>query len=334
MSAAACRTDVILLAHAAEPIRVAHKPKRQKRVHNVFYDDRGFPDQSDDYDYLLHSVDGGPVLRKLRHPAPDLDGPVDPSFLLVFNPDVHESLMREELDLSHLSPDVRDQVYDFIREFWSVFDSKGVTVPVKYYECVIDTGSARPIAIKKIHYGENETVIMRKCIAALAKVGHICQVRGDEWLFKALLAPKPHQEHVQDIDDFVWRFCVNYTPLNGVTCIIAFPIPRCDSAVYNEFGGQRMAFMWLWDAPQGFHQLRVALCSQPKLAFQGTDAMKWTYNVMPLGPTNGPATFINFAHDICSVWQEEARSRGDPVGDQYNTRIVMTTSLTGAWILP
>ena len=92
LSAAESRNDVPLLAHAAEPIRVAHKPKRQKRVHNVFYDDRGFPDQSDElFDYLLHSVDGEPVLRKLGYPAPDLEGPVDPSFLPVFNPDVHES---------------------------------------------------------------------------------------------------------------------------------------------------------------------------------------------------------------------------------------------------
>ena len=65
--------------------------------------------------------------------------------------------------------------------------------------------------------------------------------------------------------------------------------------------------MWLWDATQGYHQLRVAVDSQPKLAFQGTDAIKWTYTVMPFGPTNGPATFINFAHDINSVWQEEAK---------------------------
>ena len=62
LSAAASRNDVPLLAHAAEPIRVAHKPKRQKRVHNVFYDDRGFPDQSDKFDYLLNIVDGDPLL--------------------------------------------------------------------------------------------------------------------------------------------------------------------------------------------------------------------------------------------------------------------------------
>ena len=271
----------------------------------------------------MHTIEGGPVFRKLLHEAPALDGPVDPAFASVFNPDEHESLLREQLDLTHLPLDVQDQVYGLIREFWSVFDSKGITVPVKSYECVIDTGSARPIAIKKINYGDHESNIMRKAIAALAKVGHIRQIHDGEWLFKALLAPKPHQEHVRDIDDFVWRFCVNYIPLNGVTRVIAFPIPRCDSAVFSEFGGGSFLYMWLWDAPQGYHQLRVAPESQPKLAFQGTDAIKWTWNVMPFGPTNGPATFINFAHDICSVWQEEARRRGVPIGDSFNTRIIV-----------
>jgi hypothetical protein len=30
------------------------------------------------------------------------------------------------------------------------------------------------------------------------------------WLSKAVLALKPHQEHVTDIANFVWWFCVNY----------------------------------------------------------------------------------------------------------------------------
>ena len=55
-SVAARRINMPLLTHAAEPIRVAHKPKRQKRFHNVFYDDIGFHDQFDEFDYLLHSV--------------------------------------------------------------------------------------------------------------------------------------------------------------------------------------------------------------------------------------------------------------------------------------
>jgi hypothetical protein len=113
---------------------------------------------------------------------------------------------------------------------------------------------------------------MRKCISALAKVGHICQVTDGGWLFKALLAAKPHQEHVINIEDFIWRFCVNYNPLNMVTRVIAYPIPRCDLAVFNEFGLGK--WMIMFDAPMGYHQLAVALASQEKLAFQGVNAIK------------------------------------------------------------
>jgi hypothetical protein len=205
-------------------------------MQNVFLDNRGFPDQSDEYDHLLHSIDGGTVLRKLQHPMPDLNGPVDPSFDHPFIPEEHKDILRKKVDLSHLDPDQQTKVYNLLREFWPVFDKWGVFVPVKNYECLIDTGTAHPIAVKKIFYGKQETVIMRRCISALAKVGHIRQITDGRWLFKALLAAKPHQEHVRNIEDIVWRFCVNYIPLNSVTCIIAYPIPRCDSLVFNKFG--------------------------------------------------------------------------------------------------
>jgi hypothetical protein len=66
---------------------------------------------------------------------------------------------------------------------------------------------------------------MRKCILALARVGHIVQTTEGEWMFKVILAAKPHQEHIRCIDDFAWRFCVNFIPLNYVTKLIAYPIP-------------------------------------------------------------------------------------------------------------
>jgi hypothetical protein len=36
--------------------------------------------------------------------------------------------------------------------------------------------------------------------------------------------------------------------------------------------------MWMWDAPQGYHQFGVEEASQAKLAFAGPDATKLTYN--------------------------------------------------------
>ncbi len=43
---------------STKPIRVAERV-RGKKHQNVFYDDRGFPDQSHEFDVLLRTIDGG-----------------------------------------------------------------------------------------------------------------------------------------------------------------------------------------------------------------------------------------------------------------------------------
>ncbi len=68
----------------------------------------------------------------------------------------------------------------------------------------------------------------------------------------------------------------------------------------------------------GYHQLAVALASQEKLAFQGPDAIKWTY-----GPTNGPATFITFIHDINSQWKAIAQQKDLIFDDDTNMKIIV-----------
>jgi hypothetical protein len=174
---------------------------------NVFIDDRGFPNQSDKFDSLLHNVDGGTILRKRRHPAPSLDA-MDPRFHAVYDEKLDGEQLRKKINLAHLNASLQSKIYKLLQQYWSVFSAKGQFVPVKDYSCVIDTGTAKPIPVKKIHYGPREILIMEKCIAALEQLGHIRQIHDGEWLFKALLAPKPHQEGVTNIRNFVWRFCV------------------------------------------------------------------------------------------------------------------------------
>ena len=106
-----------------------------------------------------------------------------------------------------------------------------------------------------------------------------------------------------------------------MTRIFAYPIPRCDLAINDEFG--LAMFFWLWDAPRGYHQLAVALASQEKFAFQGPDAIKWTYTVMPFRPTNGLVTFINFIHDVNSQWKALAQQQGLVIDDDTNTKIII-----------
>jgi hypothetical protein len=83
------------------PIRVADKSRSCRRIKNVFINDRGFPDQSGEFDVLLHDIDGGPVLRKLKHPPPPI-GSVDPMFMFTYDEALHGKRLRKDLDLSHL----------------------------------------------------------------------------------------------------------------------------------------------------------------------------------------------------------------------------------------
>jgi hypothetical protein len=44
---------------------------------------------------------------------------------------------------------------------------------------------------------------------------------------------------------------------------------------------------------------------------------------MPFGPTNGPATFINFIYNINSVWQRLATEQGVQIDEDTNTEIII-----------
>lgn len=302
-----------------QPIRVRKHKRGKKRDRSVFFDDRGYPDPQNEWDAILPDADSQ-LIRKRKHPLPPLNS-IDPDFNTQFNESKHGEKLRRELNLEHLEPAQREKVKQLVMKYWPVFADEGVVVPVKDYECVIDTGTNRPVACKSVTYGELESPLIERDIAKLLRNKMIKQVFDGEWLSKGLLAPKPHQEDITDIEDFVWRFCVNYIPLNAVTRAIAFPIPRCDDAVNCSFGGSR--WKWLMDAPSGFHQMKVAKCSQPKLAFAGTRGSKYTYLVMPFGPINAPAIFIIFIHDMDVSWKQLATDKGLTIDERTNTNIIV-----------
>ncbi len=79
----------------------------QKRK-NVFYDNRGFPDQSHEFDVVLWNIDGGTVLRKRKHPAPALNN-IDPNFFIAHDESIHGAKLQKELDLTHLVAPVHDK---------------------------------------------------------------------------------------------------------------------------------------------------------------------------------------------------------------------------------
>ena len=97
---------------------------------NVFADDRGYPDQNDDHNNLLHNIDSGPVLWKLRHPPPPIDK-VNPSFDFPFDEVLHGAHLHQQLDLSHLDDALQARIYALVQKYWSVFNEREVWVPLK-----------------------------------------------------------------------------------------------------------------------------------------------------------------------------------------------------------
>jgi hypothetical protein len=160
----------------------------------------------------MHNIDCRTILRNSLH-LPFPPDVVDPMFHFPYKKAIHSNCLQLQLNVSCLPPSTRETVINLVKKYWTIFDGHAVWIPVKNNECVIDTGNAPPIAVKKIHYGPKEIQIMRKAIAALSKVGHIHQIHNGWWLFKAIRAPKPHQEHIQDINNFVWRFYVDTSHL-------------------------------------------------------------------------------------------------------------------------
>ncbi len=118
--------------------------------------------------------------------------------------------------------------------------------------------------------------------------GWITECTGP-WGSMIVLAPKPHQETIVKLDDFVWSMCVSYRKLNSVTCPFEYPIPRCSDAI-DDFGdGHGSLFMMSLDNRQGYHQIAVRPTNQEKLAFFRPDGKKYTFPIRPFGPQNAQA---------------------------------------------
>ena len=139
-----------------------------------------------------------------------------------------------------------------------------------------------------------------------------------------LLAPKPHQEEVTSIDDFIWRLCVSYRALNAVTKSFTFPIPRCAESIEDFGDSNGPIFFITLDARQGYHQIAVRLRDQEILAFFTPDGSNKTFVVIPFGPKNEPSFYTAMMKEFQREWNVDFKSQS--AVNQPNPQSMMSSS--------
>ena len=263
------------------------------------------------------------MIRKSTQP-PLTDNDCNPEFTSIeFDPARDQAYLDKNLQIGdHVPPEIKQRIINLVKKFWCTFYEENVKIPITGYKCVIDTGDARPTVARNIRYGVHETPIMQQAINALLANDQICVDVDSSWLSKAVLAPKPHQEEVSNISDFIWRFCINYIAVNHVTQIWSYFIPRCDDAVEHGFG--KASIFFLLDAFSGYHQIRMEENSSKKTAFAGPLGRKYRYLVMPFGLVNAPTVYTIMIYDMKDNWDSKAAVKFHlHVDEDNNTTIII-----------
>jgi hypothetical protein len=94
----------VVLSQSHPCLTLPKKVNGTKKAKNVFFDNRSFPDELDEYAQLLHNFDGGVILWKKKFPTPPLND-INTDFNWTHSEELHGEKLRTDLNLSHLLPE-------------------------------------------------------------------------------------------------------------------------------------------------------------------------------------------------------------------------------------
>ena len=286
-------------------------------------------DYADDIDEGLFEVEdlGGKTVFK---PTKFQPVPARHDIITFGDEDGDEAELEKHFKLgASASPESKSKILRLVQKYWDCFCKRGARRTIIGYEFGVDTGASKPVCCRVRQYGHHESRIMMEQIEALLKNDWIEEAQG-AWGSMIVLAPKPHQEHVTDIDDFIWRMCVSYRGLNSVTKPFAWPIPRCDDAIGSLNFGSGTIYIITVDARQGYHQVAVKASDKEKLAFFAPNNKKYTYTVMPFGPMNAPAFYTYMMQKFKDEWDAlfYQTLRQSPTLDTHDITVTTSNQVT------
>ena len=260
-------------------------------------------------------------------------GPLPPRENIIQFTDKPEYIeeLEKNLVLDQCPPELHAAVRDLCIEFWDCFTQDGLSLPIRGFEFVVDTGAAKPIACKIPRYGPHEAKVIMTLVHAMEANGIVSKCVS-AWAALVVLAPKANQEAVP-WHEYIWRLCVSYRRLNQVTCPYAYPMPRCDDAV-DEIPPSMMHFA-SFDLATGYWQIVAAEATRHKLAFYTPEGL-YTFDRMPMGALNAAPVFVSASNTMKLEWDKSAAQKGitiDKAGSKVIVDDILAYSKTVAVLL-
>ena len=194
----------------------------------------------------------------------------------VERPDVDGELWKEEVHLTHLTPQQREYVYQMLGKHRQMWDGHLGRVAATEHRIDLIPG-AKPVHSQPYRAGPRARDIESQEVGRMLKAG-VIEPASTEWASPVVLVPKP---------DGSMRFCVDYRKVNAMTTRDTYPLPRMDECI-DSLGDARI-FSTL-DCNCGYWQIPMEPDARDKTTFtchEGT----YRFTRMPFGLPNAPATF-------------------------------------------
>ena len=179
---------------------------------------------------------------------------------------------------THLPADRRNALQGALQDYHDVFvlseDDQGAC---SIYPHSIDTGNHPPIRQATRRLPFQKRAELKSILEDMEKKGLISP-SSSAWASPIVLVKKR---------DGSSRLCVDYRKLNSKTKPDAYPLPRMDDLI-DSLGS--CALFSTMDLASGYWQIELNPEDRPKSAFT-TPLGLFEFAVMPMGCSNGPATF-------------------------------------------
>ncbi|XP_013639626.1 PREDICTED: uncharacterized protein LOC106344874 [Brassica oleracea var. oleracea] len=192
---------------------------------------------------------------------------------------------------SELSPDIRAELIDFLKENFSTFawkttDMIGIDPSIICHELNVNP-TYNPVKQKRRKLGPERAAAVNAEEERLTNAGSIREVRYPEWLANPVVVKKKNGS---------WRVCVDFTDLNKACPKDSFPLPHIDRIVEATAGNELLSLM---DTFAGYNQILMHPEDQEKTSFI-TERGTYCYKVMPFGLKNARATYQRLVNEMFS----------------------------------